>query len=62
MTGSQSVNLKSDTGSITNQADVEAKDGDVTMDAKADLQNQGAVTGSQDVELTSGQSMTNDKP
>ena len=28
------------------------------MDAKADLQNQGAVTGSQDVELTSGQSMS----
>ncbi|WP_278342093.1 leukotoxin LktA family filamentous adhesin [Acidaminococcus fermentans] len=56
-----SVSMKSDTGSITNKGDVEAKGGDVTMDAKTDLQNQGAVTGSQDVELTSGQSMTNDK-
>ena len=48
-----SVSMKSDTGSITNQADVEAKDGDVTMDAKTDLQNQGAVTGSQSVNLKS---------
>ena len=56
-----SVSMKSDTGSITNQADVEAKDGDVTMDAKADLQNQGAVTGSQDAELTSGGSMANEQ-
>ena len=53
--------MKSNTSSITNQGDVEAKDGGVTMDAKTDLNNQGVVTGSQDVELTSGQSMTNGK-
>ena len=35
-----SVTMKSDTGSITNKGDVEAKDGDVNMDAKTDLQNQ----------------------
>ena len=40
---------------------MEAKDGGVDMDAKTDLRNLGAVTGSQDVELTSGQSMTNEK-
>ena len=56
-----SVTMKSNTSSITNQGDVEAKDGGVTMDAKTDLNNQGVVTGSQDVELTSGQSMTNGK-
>ena len=56
-----SVSMTSATGSITNKGDVEAKGGSVTMDAKTDLHNQGAVTGSQDVELTSGQSMTNGK-
>ena len=52
-----SVSMKSDTGSITNKGDVEAKGGDVTMDAKTDLHNQGVVKASQDVGLTSGQSM-----
>ena len=47
--------------SIANQADVEAKGGDVTMDAKTDLGNQGAVTGGQGVELTSGGSMANEQ-
>ena len=56
-----SVSMKSDTGSITNKGDVEAKGGDVTMGAKTDLRNKGAVTGSQDVELTSGQSMANEQ-
>ncbi len=56
-----SVSMASATGSITNKGDVEAKGGDVTIDAKTDLHNQGAVTASQNVELTSGGSVTNDK-
>lgn len=56
-----SVSMASATGSITNKGDVEAKGGDVTMDAKTDLHNQGAVTASQDVGLTSGGSMANDQ-
>ena len=56
-----SVSMKSDTGSITNKGDVEARDGDVTLDAKTDLHNQGAVMASQDVKLTSGGSMANDQ-
>ncbi|WP_417209394.1 leukotoxin LktA family filamentous adhesin, partial [Acidaminococcus fermentans] len=43
------VTMTSAGSSIINKGDVEAKDGDVTMDAKTDLQNQGAVTGSQSV-------------
>ena len=56
-----SVGMKSDTGSITNKGDVEARGGDVTLDAKTDLHNQGAVMASQDVKLTSGGSMANDQ-
>ena len=56
-----SVSMKSDTGSITNKGDVEAKGGDVTMDAKNDLHNQGVVKASQDAELTSGGSMANEQ-
>ena len=56
-----SVSMASATGSITNKGDVEAKGGDVTMNAKTDLRNQGAVTASQDVGLTSGGSMANDQ-
>ena len=56
-----SVSMKSDTGSITNKGDVEAKGGDVTMGAKTDLHNQGVVKASQDVGLTSGQSMANEQ-
>ena len=56
-----SVSMASATGSITNKGDVEAKGGDVIMDAKTDLHNQGAVTASQDVGLTSDGSMANDK-
>ena len=47
------VTMTSAGSSIINKGDVEAKDGDVTMDAKTDLQNQGAVTGSQSVNLKS---------
>ena len=61
VTAGTAVTMTSAGSSITNQGDVEAKDGGVDMDAKTDLHNQGAVTGSQDVELTSGQSMTNGK-
>ncbi len=61
ITAGQNVGLKSATGSITNQGGVEAKGGDVTMNAKTDLRNQGAVTASQDVGLTSGGSMANDQ-
>ncbi len=56
----EDIILKSTKG-MTNKGDVEAKGGDVTMDAKTDLHNQGAVTASQDVGLTSGGSMVNDK-
>ena len=49
------------TKGMTNKGDVEAKGGDVIMDAKTDLHNQGAVTASQDVGLTSGGSMANDQ-
>ncbi|MGN8759660.1 leukotoxin LktA family filamentous adhesin [Acidaminococcus fermentans] len=56
-----SVSMKSDTGSINNKGDVEAKGGDVTMDAKTDLHNKGVVKANQDAELTSGGSMANDK-
>ena len=55
------VTMASAGSSITNQGAVEAKDGGVTMEAKTALRNQGTVTGSQDVELTSGQAITNDK-
>lgn len=61
ITAGQNVGLKSATGSITNQGGVEAKGGDVTMDAKTDLHNQGTVKASQDVGLTSGGSMANDQ-
>lgn len=61
ITAGQNVGLKSATGSITNQGDMEAKGGDVIMDAKTDLHNQGAVKASQDVGLTSGGSMANDQ-
>ncbi|WP_337470082.1 hypothetical protein, partial [Acidaminococcus fermentans] len=37
------VTMTSAGSSIINKGDVEAKDGDVTMDAKTDLQNQGAM-------------------
>ena len=47
------VTMTSAGSSIINKGDVEAKDGDVTMDVKTDLQNQGAVTGSQSVNLKS---------
>lgn len=56
-----SVGMKSDSGSIINKGDVEARGGDVTLDAKTDLHNQGAVMASQDVKLTSGGSMANDQ-
>lgn len=56
----EDIILKSTRG-MTNKGDVEAKGGDVIMDAKTDLHNQGAVTASQDVGLTSGGSMANDK-
>lgn len=56
----EDIILKSTKG-MTNKGDVEAKGGDVIMDAKTDLHNQGAVTASQDVGLTSGGSMANDK-
>ena len=56
----EDIILKSTKG-MTNKGDVEAKGGDVTMDAKTDLHNQGAVTASQDVGLTSGGSMANDQ-
>nr|WP_304098197.1 leukotoxin LktA family filamentous adhesin [Mitsuokella multacida] len=49
------------TKGMTNKGDVEAKGGDVIMDAKTDLHNQGAVKASQDVGLTSGGSMANDQ-
>jgi len=61
VTAGTSVTMKSDTGSITNKGDVEAKGGDVTMDAKTDLHNQGVMKASQDVGLTSGQSMANEQ-
>ena len=56
-----SVSMKSDTGSITNKGDVEAKGGDVTMDAKTDLHNKGVVKASQDTGLKSGGSMANEQ-
>ncbi|WP_370833493.1 leukotoxin LktA family filamentous adhesin [Acidaminococcus sp.] len=56
-----SVSMTSATGSITNKGDVEAKDGDVVMDAKTDLHNLGMVKASQDAGLTSGGSMTNEQ-
>ena len=56
----EDIILKSTKG-MTNKGDVEAKGGDVIMDAKTDLHNQGAVTASQDVGLTSGGSMANDQ-
>jgi hypothetical protein len=56
-----SVGMKSDTGSITNKGDVEARGGDVTLDAKTDLHNADTVKATQDVSLTSGGSMANDK-
>ena len=43
--------MTSAASSITNKGDVEAKGGDVTMDTKTDLGNQGAVTASQSVGL-----------
>lgn len=56
----EDIILKSTKG-MTNKGDVEAKGGDVIMDAKTDLHNQGAVKASQDVGLTSGGSMANDQ-
>ena len=61
VTAGTSVTMISAGSSITNKGDVEAKGGDVTMDAKTDLGNQGAVTGGQGVELTSGGSMANEQ-
>ena len=55
------VTMTSAGSSIINKGDVEAKGGDVTMDAKTDLHNQGVVKASQDVGLTSGQSMANEQ-
>ncbi|WP_278674243.1 hypothetical protein, partial [Acidaminococcus fermentans] len=55
-----SVSMKSATGSITNKGDVEAKGGDVTMDAKTDLHNLGTVTGGQIAEVAAASgSITN---
>ena len=61
VTAGTSVTMISAGSSITNKGDVEAKGGDVTMDAKTDLHNQGVVKASQDVGLTSGQSMANEQ-
>ena len=55
------VTMTSAGSSIINKGDVEAKDGDVNMDAKTDLHNKGVVKASQDTGLKSGGSMANEQ-